>query len=73
MGFFWTVLALLAVGGGLLYRKRLRDVTPGLSDEEVRRIERGEWVEIEEPLDLDEAHDAEEEFWGEEWDEPEVW
>ena len=73
MGLFWSFLAVLTVGGGLLYRKRLREAAPGLSDEEVRRIERGEYVELEEPLDLDEAQQAEEEFWDEEWDEPEVW
>ncbi|HUH11638.1 MAG TPA: hypothetical protein VMK65_00955 [Longimicrobiales bacterium] len=73
MGLFWMVLAVLAGAGGLLYRRRLREGAPSLSDEEIRRIERGEYVELEEPLDLDEARDAEDEFWGEEWDEPEMW
>jgi hypothetical protein len=43
----------------------------GLTDAEIRAIERGERVEADGPLDLDEAAEEEERFWDETWDEPE--
>lgn len=73
MGLFWTILALLVAVAGVLYRERLKRDRPTVSDDMISQIEASGWVEVDEPLDLDEARDAEEEFWEEEWDEPEPW
>ena len=63
--------ALLVAGAGLLARRRMARVKAGLSDDAIRAIEAHGRVEVEEPLDLDEARDEEERFWSETWDEPE--
>lgn len=62
----------LVVVGWLGYRRRLREVKErGLSDGAIRQIEASGRVEMDEPLDLEEAADEEDRFWGESWDEPE--
>ncbi|MEX0890827.1 MAG: hypothetical protein WEB88_01575 [Gemmatimonadota bacterium] len=66
--------AALVIAGGLAARRRVeeaRESRRGLADEDIRRIEEGGWVELDEPLDLDEARAEEEQFWEETWDEPE--
>jgi hypothetical protein len=70
----WIFLAgaLLVTLGWLTYRRRINEVrASGLTDAEIRAIERGERVEADGPLDLDEAAEEEERFWDETWDEPE--
>ncbi len=71
---FWIALAFLLVAAGVLYVRRLRAMTrgPGLTDEMIARIESLGEVDVEEPLDLDEAAEEERRFWEDEpWDEPE--
>lgn len=76
MSLFWIVLAGAAALVGMRYRRRIAAVkdssSPRVDDEALRTIlEEGRLaVEEEEPLDLDEAARAEEEFWNEHWDEP---
>lgn len=47
---------------------------PPVTDDLIRRIERGDVVSIEEdePLDLDDIRDEEERFW-DDWDDAEEW
>ena len=75
MGLPLLALALLAVAGGVAWRRRIRDYVDGgrqrLDDEMIRRIEREGSVEVEDPLDLDEIRLEEERFWSETWDLPE--
>ena len=73
--YFGMLLALLAVGGGLLYRSRLGRVVRGdrplITDELLRQIEAGGEVEIDEPLDHDEIREEEARFLDEyQWEEP---
>jgi len=64
MSTLWIIAALVVVGAGALARRRIRDVRdPQLDDDAIRRIELGLPLDVEEPLDLDEARSAEEEFW----------
>lgn len=69
------LMALLAVAGGLLARRKLRAGRRKsvLSDDMVRRIEEeGRLrVDVPEPLDLDEIREEEDEFWAQTWDKPE--
>jgi len=70
------LFAVLALAGGLLYRRRLeaaKRLEGGdfLSDELIRQIETSGRIELEEPLDLKEIRAEEEQFWSETWDEPE--
>lgn len=71
---FWIALAALTIIGGAQVWLRIRHARESkvhpLSDEEIRRLERGGSIEIEPPTDLNEAADEEEHFWGESWDEP---
>lgn len=72
MGWLFTVLAVLVAGSWYGYRKRLAEHRRrGLTDDAVRRIEAHGRVEMDEPLDLEEAAEEEEKFWSESWDEPE--
>lgn len=72
MGWLFGLAALLVAAAGLGYRRRMAALEDGgLTDDAIRRIERGGRVEAEEPLDLREAEEEEERFWGESWDEPE--
>jgi hypothetical protein len=71
---FGIVAAVLAIAAGLLYRNRLEDtrrVDPSVLDDDlIRRIEREGYIELEEPLDLEDIRKQEERFWEESWDEP---
>lgn len=78
MTWIWILLGGLVGLAGLRYRSRLRAADrpgppPAVDDEALRRIlEEGSLpAEDDEPLDLDEAARAEEEFWSESWDDPE--
>lgn len=79
MSWIWLVLAVLLLVAGIRALARLRSLharthAPDVDDDTVRRIlETGsiETDDDEEPLDLDEAARAEDEFWNETWDEPE--
>ena len=66
--------AVLVAAAGLAYRRRLATLRHDrLSDAQIRGIETHGRIEADEPLDLDEAAEEEERFWGESWDEPEPW
>jgi hypothetical protein len=71
---FGIVAAVLAIAAGLLYRNRLeetRRLDPGVLDDDlIRQIEREGYIELEEPLDLEDIRKQEERFWEESWDEP---
>lgn len=75
MGLPLLALALLALAGGVVYRRRIRDYVggarKGLDDDMIRHIEEQGRIEVEEPLDLDEVRLEEERFWSESWDTPE--
>jgi len=78
MNWLWILFGALTGAAGLRYLARLRGSrspggTPVVDDEALRRIlEEGTLgTDEDEPLDLDEAARAEEEFWAESWDEPE--
>lgn len=70
------LFGILALSGGLIYTAR-RSRAPGppadgLSDDMVRQIEDAGYIEVDEPLDLDEIQEEEERFWEEApWEEPE--
>ncbi len=70
--FFLGVLALVC-GGVIRSRIRRRRSSQDLSDDEVQTIlASGTLQRDDEPLDLDQAEDAEEQFWASEsWDEAE--
>ena len=71
-GWLFAAGALLVAGAWYANRRRLRSMRQGgLSDAAIRRIEASGRVELDEPLDLDEAREEEERFWNESWDEPE--
>ncbi|HUE77542.1 MAG TPA: hypothetical protein VMM83_06330 [Longimicrobiales bacterium] len=63
--------SLLVVAAGLGARRRVTRLRNGLSDDDIRALERGGRIEVDEPLDLDEAAEEEARFWNESWDEPE--
>lgn len=69
----WFLAAILVVIGFLLYRRRLAAGRRAgqLSDDLIRRLERGESIEVDEPLDQELIREEEERFWDESWDEPE--
>jgi hypothetical protein len=70
----WIALAVLAaVWGARLWISIRRDRRPevySLSDEEIRRLERGGSIRIDAPTDLEEVAEEEARFWEESWDEP---
>lgn len=81
MTWLWIALGVLAALAGVRYRHRLAagrrtGGRPRVDDDAVRRIieegsiDAGGGDDVE-PLDLDEAARAEEEFWEESWDDPE--
>jgi hypothetical protein len=41
-----------------------------LTDEEIRRLERGGSIEVDAPTDMSEVAEEEQRFWEERWDEP---
>ena len=73
MGWIFAAGAALVVAGWIGYRRRLASLPRDLTDGEIRQIENHGRVEVEEPLDLEEAADEEERFWNETWDEAEPW
>lgn len=74
-GLTLVLAAGLAVVGYVLSRHHLRArrQAASLDDDAIRRIETQGRVDVEEPLDLQEAHEEEERFWEEDWDEPDPW
>ena len=80
MTIVWSVLGALVLAAGVRHVVRLRaarriGAAAPLSDADVREIERTGGLEGRDPaddapLDLDAIAAAEEEFWAEEWDEP---
>ncbi len=71
-GWLFAGAAVLVAAAGLGARRRLRRLRDReLSDAAIRRIEVSGRVEVDEPLDLEEAAEEEERFWEETWDEPE--
>jgi len=70
---FWILVGLLATIAGLLVRSRIASHVnrSTLTDDDLRRIEAGLPVEVDEPLDLEAIAEEEEAFWDESWDEPE--
>jgi hypothetical protein len=78
MFLIWILMAAAVVYAAFRAHARLREVRPPvhpprIDDEALRRIlEEGTLtVPDEEPLDMEEASEAEEDFWSESWDEPE--
>lgn len=71
VAWLFAAAALLVAGAGLAVRRRMARMRPGLDDEKIRAIEDLGRIEMEDPLDLDEAAAEEERFWSESWDEPE--
>lgn len=71
MTWLFVGAALLVAAGGLAARRRLAEHRAGLTDDAIRALERGASVELDEPLDLEEAAEEEARFWNESWDEPE--
>lgn len=71
----WTVIAILAIVGGLIGIRRVRRAgsmeDSAVTDEMVRSIEESGRVEVDEPLDFETIEDEESRFWEETWDEPE--
>jgi hypothetical protein len=74
----WILLSVLACIAGLRHWRwgraaRSSSGAPRVDDEALRQIlETGSLPgDDDEPLDMDEVARAEEEFWGESWDEPE--
>lgn len=71
MSWIFVVGAVLVAAAGLAYRRRMARIRDtGVTDDVIRRIEASGWAEVDEPLDLEEAAEEEERFWGETWDEP---
>ena len=68
----WISMAVLVVISGILVRRGERG-RRGLSDDMVRQIESTGRIEREdvEPLDVERARAEEDEFWAQDWDEPE--
>jgi hypothetical protein len=80
MSWLWLFLGALVVLAGLRYRWRLRSsrrprrATPTIDDAALRQIlEEGRLSadSDDDPLDMDAAAEAEDDFWAESWDEPE--
>lgn len=76
MSWLWIGIAVGVAGLGLLRRAlipRSGAAVPEVDDDAVRRILHSGSLRVgddDEPLDMDEAARAEEEFFGETWDEP---
>lgn len=72
MSWLFSLAALLVLIGWMGYRRRMEELRgPPLTDDDIREIEARGRLPREEPLDLEEAAEEEERFWGESWDEPE--
>jgi len=76
MSLLWVALAILLLIAGIRAIVRTRAVrrrSGTVDDDAVRRILEDGSLDVDdedEPLDLDEAARAEDEFWSETWDEP---
>lgn len=69
-GWLFAIGGVLVAVAGLAYRRRIRRLkSRGLSEGNIRQIEVSGRVEMDEPLDLEEAAEEEERFWNETWDE----
>lgn len=74
--FFSTVfiaifLGMLAFAGALVYRARWPQASlsaPILTDDMVRQIEQAGYIDLDEPLDLEQIQDEEARFWEDEGD-----
>ncbi len=79
LGTLFVILAAVVLLGGLLRRRQVRRTVEGeepvVTDELLRTLldEAGRDEEESNPLDEDEIRRAEDEFWRQEWDEPEEW
>lgn len=79
LGTFFIILAAIVLLGGIIRRRRVQHTVqsgrPIVGDELLRSILRDseENHEDEEPLDEDEIRAAEDEFWEENWDDPDAW
>lgn len=82
MIWIWSLLAVLVLVAGIRHLLRMRATrgAPRVDDAAIERILQTGSLRIrddddddddDEPLDVDEAARAEEEFWSESWDEPE--
>ncbi|HEX6135246.1 MAG TPA: hypothetical protein VFZ24_14855 [Longimicrobiales bacterium] len=75
--YFFISLGMLVLIAGVLYRarwlRRMPDpAAPALTDDMVRQIEESGYIEVDEPLDLEQIQDEETRFWNEaSWEEPE--
>ena len=62
-------MGILALGACLAYRARwprfTDTVEPSISDDMVRQIEEAGWIDIDEPLDIEQIQDEEARFWEE--------
>ena len=68
----WIGMAVLVVAAGILVRRGERGGR-GLSDDLVRQIEATGRIDREDidPLDVDDIRSEEDDFWAQDWDEPE--
>lgn len=68
----WIGMAVLVVVSGILVRRGERG-RRGLSDAMIRQIESTGRIDREDvdPLDVEHARAQEDEFWAQDWDEPE--
>jgi len=68
------LFALLACAAGYLYRRRLKrnvNTTSILNDDAIQHIETAGWIEVDEPMDLEQIREEEARFWEESaWEEP---
>ena len=72
MGWIFAAGAAAVAAAWWGYRRRMAALRDDrLSDRDIRMIEQSGRLEADEPLDLEEAAQEEERFWGESWDEPE--
>jgi hypothetical protein len=75
--YFGILLGIIALAAGLVYRSRLARAIGSpervLSDDLVRQIEENGYIEVDEPLDIEEIQEEEARFWEEQWDEPDEW
>jgi hypothetical protein len=74
---FAILLLILALSAGLLYHVRRQRVSSlfaqSLTDDMVRQIEENGYIDVDEPLDLQEIQDEEERFWEEApWEDDDV-
>ena len=74
MTWIWIAFALLIAALGLRRRAASAPAAPRVDDDAIRRIMEDGTLALhddDEPLDVEEAARAEEEFFDESWDEPE--